>query len=99
MAEKTKINGQQLKNIIDSVRKIMRKDKGLNGDLDRLPMLTCIIFLKLLDDMDKVAGTEGLLIGEKYDPVIAAPYRWRDWAAIEDGITGDELINFVNQKK
>lgn len=52
MAEKTKINGQQLKSIIDSARKIMRKDKGLNGDLDRLPMLTWIMFLKLLDDMD-----------------------------------------------
>lgn len=34
MAEKTKINGKQLKSIIDSARKIMRKDKGLNGDLD-----------------------------------------------------------------
>ena len=32
MAEKQKINAQQLKNIIDSARKIMRKDKGLNGD-------------------------------------------------------------------
>lgn len=99
MADKTKINGQQLKNIIDSARKIMRKDKGLNGDLDRLPMLTWIMFLKLLDDMDKVAETEALLTGEKYEPVIAVPYRWRDWAAVEDGITGDELIDFVNQEK
>lgn len=99
MPEKTRINGQQLKSIIDSARKIMRKDKGLNGDLDRLPMLTWIMFLKLLDDMDKVAETEALLTGEKYEPVISAPYRWRDWAAVEDGITGDELINFVNQEK
>lgn len=99
MAEKTKINAQQLKSIIDSARKIMRKDKGLNGDLDRLPMLTWIMFLKLLDDMDKVAETEALLTGEKYEPVIAAPYRWRDWAAVEGGITGDELINFINQEK
>lgn len=57
------------------------------------------MFLKLLDDMDKVAETEALLTGEKYEPVISAPYRWRDWAAVEDGITGDELINFVNQEK
>ena len=99
MAEKAKINTQQLKSIIDSARKIMRKDKGLNGDLDRLPMLTWIMFLKLLDDMDKVAATEALLSGEKYDPVIESPYRWRDWASAEDGITGDELINFINQEK
>ena len=99
MDTKNKINAQQLKNIIDSARKIMRKDKGLNGDLDRLPMLTWIMFLKLLDDMDKVAETEALLTGEDYVPVIEAPYRWRDWASVDDGITGDELIAFVNQEK
>jgi len=31
----------------------MRKDKGLNGDLDRLPMLTWIMFLKFLDDLER----------------------------------------------
>ena len=31
----------------------MRKDKGLNGDLDRLPMLTWIMFLKFLDDLEQ----------------------------------------------
>lgn len=99
MAEKTQINAKQVKNIIDSARKIMRKDKGLNGDLDRLPMLTWIMFLKLLDDMDKVAETEALLSSEKYVPVIEEPYRWRDWGSVEDGITGDELISFVNHEK
>ena len=33
---------QQLGSIIKSARDIMRKDKGLNGDLDRLPMLTWV---------------------------------------------------------
>lgn len=99
MADTGRITAQQLKTIIDSARKIMRKDKGLNGDLDRLPMLTWIMFLKLLDDMDKVAEDEALLSGEKYEPAIEPPYRWRDWASMEDGITGDELINFVNQEK
>lgn len=36
----------------------MRKDKGLNGDLDRLPMLTWIMFLKFLDDMEQIAEQE-----------------------------------------
>lgn len=35
-----------------SARDIIRKDKGLNGDLDRLPMLTWIMFLKFLDDLE-----------------------------------------------
>ena len=42
---------QQLGSLIKSARDIMRKDKGLNGDLDRLPMLTWILFLKFLDDL------------------------------------------------
>ncbi|NEO25594.1 MAG: N-6 DNA methylase [Kamptonema sp. SIO4C4] len=89
---------QQLGSLIKSARDIMRKDKGLNGDLDRLPMLTWIMFLKFLDDMEQLGEQEASLGKKKYRPVIDAPYRWRDWAAQEDGITGDELIAFVNQE-
>jgi hypothetical protein len=34
---------------------------------------------------------------KRYQPIIEAPYRWRDWAAREDGLTGDELLAFINQ--
>jgi len=43
---------QSLGPLLKSARDIMRKDKGRNGDLDRLPMLTWIMFLKYLDDME-----------------------------------------------
>ena len=88
---------QQLGSIIKSARDIMRKDKGLNGDLDRLPMLTWVMFLKFLDDMEQLREQEVKLAGKRYRPVIELPYRWRDWAAKEDGITGPELIAFINQ--
>ena len=87
---------QQLGSIIKSARDIMRKDKGLNGDLDRLPMLTWIMFLKFLDDMEQIREQKAVLRGEKFRPAIDAPYRWRDWAGREDGITGDELKAFIN---
>lgn len=74
----------------------MRKDKGLNGDLDRLPMLTWIMFLKFLDDMEQVREAETILSSERYRPLIEAPYRWRDWAAPAGGMTGDDLIAFIN---
>lgn len=74
----------------------MRKDKGLNGDLDRLPMLTWIMFLKFLDNLEQIRETDMKLAGKRFRPAIEAPYRWRDWAAKPDGITGDELIKFVN---
>ena len=48
---------QQLGSLIKSARDIMPKDKGVNGDLDRLPMLTWIMFLKFLDDMEKIPAT------------------------------------------
>jgi len=88
---------QQLGSIIKSARDIMRKDKGLNGDLDRLPMLTWILFLKFLDDMEQIRETEAAIAGRRFQPAIGPPYRWRDWAAREDGTTGDELIAFINQ--
>src|SRR5437762_7735484 len=82
---------QRLGALLKSARDIMRKDKGLNGDLDRLPLLTWLMFLKFLDDHEQVRETEALLRRQKHRPAIEPPYRWRDWAAKEDGITGDEL--------
>ena len=87
---------QRLGSLIKSARDIMRKDKGLNGDLDRLPMLTWIMFLKFLDDLERVRETEAAVAKERFRPTVEQPYRWRDWAAKPDGITGDELIAFVN---
>jgi type I restriction enzyme M protein len=43
---------QMLGSVLKSARDIMRKDKGLNGDLDRLPLLTWVMFLKFLDDLE-----------------------------------------------
>src|SRR5437764_147166 len=90
---------QQLGSIVKSARDIMRKDKGLNGDLDRLPMLTWIMFLKFLDDMEQIREQEATLGGKKFRPATDPPYRWRDWAAKPDGITGDALISFVNNEE
>src|SRR6202789_4006701 len=92
--EAAKSTAQQLGSIVKSCRAIMRKDKGLNGDLDRLPMLTWVMFLKFLDDIEQIREQKALLGGKKFRPAIEPPYRWRDWAAQEDGITGPELIAF-----
>ena len=90
---------QSLGALLKSARDIMRKDKGLNGDLDRLPMLTWIMFLKFLDDLELQREGEAKLAGKKFKPAIEPPYRWRDWAAQSDGITGDELLAFINQEE
>ena len=81
--------------LIKSCRDIMRKDKGLTTDIDRLPMLTWILFLKFLDDLEHVRETEAKLEGKRFRLTIEPPYRWRDWGAKPDGITGDALIAFL----
>lgn len=95
--EQPQTTAQSLASIVKSARDIMRKDKGLSGDADRLPMLTWIMFLKFLDDHERIREDEALLSGERFVPAIESPYRWRDWASKADGITGDELIAFINQ--
>jgi hypothetical protein len=87
---------QRLRSVIKSARDIMRKDKGLSGDLDRLPALTWVMFLKFLDDMERNRELEAELAGVPFKPLIEPPYRWRDWAADEKAISGDDLIAFIN---
>lgn len=94
-----KTTAQRLDSLIKSARKIMRKDKGLNGDLDRLPMLTWIMFLKFLDDLERLQEDEAKLARKAFKPSIEAPYRWRDWAAQADGITGPDLIKFITAEE
>ena len=96
-AQPAPTTAQALSSLLKSARDIMRKDKGLNGDLDRLPLLTWIMFLKFLDDLEQQREQEAALAGKKFRPAIERPYRWRDWAADPQGITGDALLAFINQ--
>ena len=89
---------QRLSGIIKSCRNTMRKDKGMNGDGDRLPMLTWIMFLKFLDDNESLQETQAALKNKKYKAAIAEPYRWRDWAR-DKNLTGDDLLSFINNEK
>ncbi len=93
---KPRTTSQRLASVVKSCRDIMRKDKGLNGDLDRLPQLTWMMFLKFLDDLEAQDEIEANLADGLFQPLIPEPYRWRDWAADEDGTTGDDLLAFIN---
>jgi type I restriction enzyme M protein len=85
----------RLRSVIDSARKTMRKDAGLNGDLDRIPQLAWLLFLKAFDGLE----IEREIVEKKYRPAIEAPYRWRDWATDRiNGRTGDDLLKFVNDE-
>lgn len=91
-----KTTAQRLDSVIKSARNKMRKDRELKTDLTRLPTLTWLMFLKFVDDMERVHEDEAVLAGEIYRSLIDAPYRWRDWASDPAGITGPDLLSFIN---
>jgi type I restriction enzyme M protein len=99
MMSPSKSTRPQLSSLIKSSRDIMRKDAGLNGDLDRLPQLSWILFLKCYDDLEMRREQDAIVARKPYKPVISAPLRWRDWASDENkGLTGEELLKFVNNE-
>jgi type I restriction enzyme M protein len=91
-----KTTAQRLDSVIKSARNKMRKDRELKTDLTRLPTLTWLMFLKFVDDMERVHEDEAVLAGETYRTLIDPPYRWRDWASDPAGITGPDLLSFIN---
>lgn len=88
---------QQLGTLLKGARDIMRKDKGLSGDLDRLPLLTWVMFLKFLDDQEQLREEEAGLGETPFTPAIDPPYRWRDWAT-KVSFSGDDLKTFINSE-
>lgn len=82
----------KLASTIKVARDAMRKDAGLSGDLDRIPQLAWILFLKAFDGLEQ----DREVTEADYRPAIDAPFRWRDWAADPDGRTGEALLSFVN---
>ena len=78
--------------VISSIRNIMRQDRGISGDAQRLEQLGWMLFLKIMDDKDQ----ELEVIKDNYVSVIPEKFKWRNWATNSEGITGDELINFID---
>jgi type I restriction enzyme M protein len=83
-----------LKGILDSIRKIMWTDTGLNGDAQRIEQLGWMLFFKIFSDKDK----ELELMHDNYISPIPAELHWDKWAGNDEGITGDELQSFVDNK-
>jgi type I restriction enzyme M protein len=80
------------RNIVKSIQDIMRQDVGVDGDAQRISQLCWMFFLKIIDDQDQQLE----LMQDGYRSPIRKPLRWRTWAADPEGITGDELLTFIN---
>jgi type I restriction enzyme M protein len=84
--------------VIKSIRDIMWQDSGLNGDAQRIEQLGWMLFLKIFSDKDK----ELEMMDDNYKSPIPSKYHWikekGNWAGDDEGMTGDELLAFVEQK-
>jgi len=83
---------KNLGNLVKALQNIMRKDPGVSGDAQRIEQLGWMIFLKILDDKDK----ELELTNDNYVSPIPKELQWRNWAADDEGITGDKLQAFID---
>lgn len=78
--------------VVNSIRNIMRQDRGISGDAQRLEQLGWMLFLKIIDDKDQ----ELEIIKDNYVSVIPEKFQWRNWASDQEGMTGDELLEFID---
>ena len=83
-----------IQSVIKNIQDIMRKDAGVDGDAQRLSQLVWMLFLKIFDDQER----ERELINPKYKSPLPGELRWRNWATDPEGMTGDGLLEFVNNK-
>ena len=81
-------------NVVKGVQDIMRQDAGVDGDAQRISQLVWMIFLKVFDAKEE----EWELEYDDYTPIVPEKLRWSNWAANDEGITGDELLDFVNNE-
>ena len=83
-----------ISSVIKSIQNIMRQDTGVDGDAQRISQLVWMLFLKIFDDKEK----EYELLDSKYKSPMPKELRWRNWASDSEGMTGDQLLDFVNNK-
>lgn len=86
-----------LSSFVKRIRDVMRNDAGINGDAQRIEQITWMLFLKVYDAKEE----DWEFDDEKYESIIPENLRWRNWAHTEnqnDGLTGDQLLNFVNNE-
>lgn len=86
-----------LGNFVKRLRDIMRNDAGINGDAQRIEQIAWLLFLKVYDTKEE----DWEFDDDSYESIIPEECRWRNWAHDDKkgtAITGDDLLNFINNK-
>lgn len=83
--------------LVKKLQNIMREDAGINGNAQRIEQMVWMFFLKIYDAKEE----EWELVQDDYKSIIPDEMKWRNWAIDNndgEALTGDELLNFVNNK-
>lgn len=83
-----------VRTLVKSIQDIMRKDSGVDGDAQRISQLCWLFFLKIIDDQDQ----ELELMRPGYQSPVPEKFQWRTWAADPEGLTGEDLLAFINDE-
>ena len=83
-----------ISSVIKAIQDIMRKDTGVDGDAQRLSQIVWMLFLKIFADKEE----EAEVMSDDYTSPLEEKYRWQNWAKDDEGMTGDELIDFINNE-
>lgn len=84
-----------LSGFVKRLRDIMRNDAGINGDAQRIEQIAWMLFLKVYDAKEQDWEWDD----EEYVSIIPEECRWQNWAVDDHtgtALTGDKLLNFVN---
>lgn len=84
-----------LTGFVKRLRDIMRNDAGINGDAQRIEQIAWMLFLKVYDTKEQ----DWEFSDENYQSIIPEECRWQNWAQDDKSgtaLTGDKLLNFVN---
>ncbi len=82
---------------VKRIQDITRNDAGVNGDAQRIEQMSWLLFLKIYDSRELVWELEE----DDYESIIPEDLKWRNWAHAEKGeqvLTGDDLLDFVNNR-
>ncbi|MGO1751078.1 MAG: N-6 DNA methylase [Psychroflexus sp.] len=79
---------------IKAIRDIMRKDTGVDGDAQRISQMVWMLFMKIFSDKED----EWDLVMDDYKSPIPDKLKWQNWASDDEGLTGDQLMDFVDNE-
>lgn len=96
-----------MQNKIDKITDILRRDDGISGAMHYSEQISWILFLKFLDDYEEELKLEAILNDKAYKSILEEKFSWRIWAApktsegkldVKNALSGDDLLNFVNNE-